>query len=58
MWEGGELVLGPVVDETAINLALARIGIEHSAFDDEFEMLKLGRCRMTEDWLELGLARS
>lgn len=53
VWEAGALVLGPLVDEAAINRALARIGVARSGFDDEFAVLQLHRCRMTDDWFKL-----
>lgn len=51
VWEGGELVLGPlIVEEDAINQALARIGVK--PWREPFEVLELGRHRRTEDWAD------
>lgn len=62
VWEGGEVVLGPLVDPEPsqrtevearpINRALRRLGVRRSSDDvDEFATLGLGNHRDTEDWL-------
>lgn len=53
VWQAGELMLEPVVDEAAIDRALARIGVTRAGGIDEFAALGLDRCRRTERWLEL-----
>ena len=58
VWEAGEQVLGPLIDEAAINQAIARIGVARVGGgdddgDDEFTMLQLGRYRRTSEWLKL-----
>jgi hypothetical protein len=40
----------PVVTESAINVALARLGAERSESADEFEMVGLGKHRDTDSW--------
>lgn len=52
VWEAGQRVLGPIVEASAINQALARIGVLRRGFDDEFSTLELGRHRITEEWLQ------
>lgn len=64
VWEGGEVVLGPLVDRAEpspptkleagpINRALRRLGVQRSPDDvDEFATLGLGKYRNTEDWLD------
>jgi hypothetical protein len=62
IWEGGEIVLGPLIEEeddpvrrlaeAAINRALRRLGVEKEEDAlDEFDTVDLGRHRHTEEWL-------
>lgn len=53
VWDAQAIVLGPFVGDDAINEALYELGVEPSGSLDEFDTLDLGRCRSTEDWLEL-----
>ena len=61
VWDGGQLVLGPVVesvrplapqDPSPISRALRRLGVSARGQFDEFEAAGLGRHRQMEDWLE------
>jgi hypothetical protein len=66
IWEGGEIVLGPLIEkeeaglrctDAAISQALRRLGVEkeEDAFD-EFDTVDLGRRRHTGEWVaETGL---
>ena len=60
LWVAGELALGPLyVGEgepfgpqgSPICQLLARLGVEHDGYRDEFETVGLGRHRETADWL-------
>ena len=65
LWEGGELVLGPLVDpeperlaarrplaDGPFNQVLRRMGVTVASGEvDEFATVGLGRHRQTEDWL-------
>ncbi|MFI5563421.1 hypothetical protein ACIA2T_29415 [Amycolatopsis japonica] len=60
VWEGGEIVLGPLyVDEdepdpadgSPISQALRRLGTLRGDHFDEFDAVGLGRHRDTDDWL-------
>jgi len=53
VWEGGELVLGPLVEREAINQALARLGVQAESSGERFVALDLGRFRSTESWIDL-----
>lgn len=53
VWDAQAIVLGPIVHDDAINEALYELGVEPRGSLDEFATLDLGRCRATEDWLEL-----
>lgn len=53
VWDATAIVLGPLVDDDAINEALHELGVEPSGSLDEFDTLDLGRYRATDDWLEL-----
>ncbi len=53
VWDAQRVVLGPLVEDNAINQALRKIGVQ-SGIRDEFDTLDLGRCRFTDDWLKLG----
>ena len=50
VWEDGRLIFGPVVGDDAINQALRLLDVEKKEFFDEFEALKLGRHRDTDEW--------
>jgi hypothetical protein len=49
VWANQSVILGPLVQDLAMNLALAKIGVVCTR-GDEFETLHLGRFRFTEDW--------
>ncbi|TGN74781.1 hypothetical protein E5083_21640 [Streptomyces bauhiniae] len=60
VWEGGEVVLGPLhlpegeelpAEGSPISRALRRLGVVAGAGEDEFSAVGLGRHRATEDWL-------
>ncbi|PJN40136.1 hypothetical protein CG747_13750 [Streptomyces sp. CB02959] len=60
VWDGGEVVLGPVClaegqpdpsDGTPISQALRRLGVAKGNHVDEFDAVALGRHRDTDDWL-------
>jgi hypothetical protein len=46
-------VLGPLVEDDAINEALARIGVQSGFSGEPFVALDLRRFRSTESWLDL-----
>jgi len=53
VWWRGQCVLGPVCSDGAgaINHALRRLGVPHSAERDAFDEVGLGRFRHTEEWM-------
>ncbi|MCW3841899.1 hypothetical protein ONA70_17510 [Micromonospora yasonensis] len=60
LWVAGELALGPLYlgesepfppQGSPICQLLARLGVEHDGYRDEFETVGLGRHRETADWL-------
>lgn len=60
VWEGGEVVLGPLhlpegeelpAEGSPISRALRRLGVVAGAGEDEFSAVGLGQHRATEDWL-------
>ncbi|PRY38119.1 hypothetical protein [Umezawaea tangerina] len=60
VWEGGEVVFGPVqleegdqppAEGTAISQALRRIGVVAEEDQDAFDAVGLGRHRHTADWV-------
>ena len=66
VWNHGQIIHGPEHSRWAINKALRhlgvmarknellrKIGIYEHYFKDEFELVGLGQCRLTEDWLKL-----
>lgn len=50
IWDGGELVFGPIVADDAINQALSLLGVARGGSSDEFDALDLGRNRNIDDW--------
>lgn len=62
VWQGGELVLGPLLDgedappatvrRSAISQALHRLGARKYEYIDEFDAIGLGRHRHVDDWLD------
>ena len=52
IWNEGEVVFGPVVSEHAINDALKLLGVVKGEAQDEFDAIKLGAYRNTEDWIQ------
>ena len=52
LFENGKLKLGPKINESAINQALAILGVEKNASHDEFEAVGLNEHRDTNDWLK------
>lgn len=52
IWEGGQLVLGPLVTADAINQVLRLLGAVRGRAADEFEAIGLGRYRSNEDWID------
>ena len=51
VWRGGDIKLGPLDIESAINKALSRLGVKRQLFRDEFETIGLNRHRSNEEWL-------
>ena len=60
VWDGGQVVLGPVVVEegeltpaagSPISQALRQLGVAKGDHFDEFDAVRLGRHRDTQDWL-------
>jgi hypothetical protein len=52
IWNYGKLIFGPLVAPDAINRALSLLGVSNEDHIDEFEALKLGSRRNTDDWIE------
>ena len=50
IWKGHKLIFGPVVNASAINDALWRLGVVKDGHHDEFDALALGTHRDTNDW--------
>jgi hypothetical protein len=50
-WRDGEIILGPVHSEDAINIALRLFGVEVGGEFDEFDAVGLGLHRSNEEWL-------
>ncbi len=50
IWDGGELIFGPIIANDAINQALHLLGVVRAGPSDEFDELDLGRHRNTDDW--------
>ena len=59
VWQDSKVVLKPVeernidrvlISQGAINAALRILGVEHGSYHDEFDALRLGRHRDTDDW--------
>jgi hypothetical protein len=48
-WQAGQLAFGPLQGKDAINQVLHWLGIIPAGQADEFEALRLGRYRSTED---------
>jgi hypothetical protein len=66
VWERGQIIHGPEHSRWAINKALRHLGITSRMnelmrsvgiykhlFKDEFDLVGLGQCRHTKDWLKL-----
>jgi hypothetical protein len=53
VWQNREIVIGPESHPNAINCALKVLGVRAAEDLDEFDTLRLGRCRHTKKWLEL-----
>lgn len=66
VWERGRIIHGPEHSRWAINKALRHVGITARMnellrrisiykhfFKDEFDLVGLGQCRRTEEWLKL-----
>ena len=49
-WSNGKVTHGPICSQSAINEALQLLGVKKEVATDEFDALKLGRYRDTEDW--------
>ena len=49
VWEGGQLVLGPLDHSCSVNAALQRLGVRAPTWCDEFDALHLATSRSTED---------
>lgn len=65
VWKDGQVIHGPEHSRWAINKALRhlgvlarklelmrKLGIYRHYFQDEFDLVGLGKCRHTEDWLK------
>jgi len=50
VWKEGKLIFGPLVDVSAINEALRRLGVTKGNHHDEFDSLGLGTYRDTNQW--------
>jgi hypothetical protein len=52
-WEKGGKASAALIDSSAINTALRFLGVEVGDSYDEFDALRLGLFRRTEEWLEI-----
>ena len=53
VWKERGLVFGPLASPRAINEALRLLSVEKGEHYDEFEALRLGKYRDTNDWIGL-----
>lgn len=51
VFENGKITLDKTVSRNAINSALHYLGVEKLTYIDEFEALRLGKYRNTEQWI-------
>ena len=51
-WSDGDVVLGPLRQDDAINQVLRFLGVTPGAGQDEFDSVGLGRHRHTHEWVE------
>ena len=53
VWSGKTRVMGPIHSKNAINHVLRYFGIQVGTAYDEFDAIKLGQHRDTQDWIQL-----
>jgi hypothetical protein len=51
VWEAGNLIQAPFVEQHAINRALRFLGVQAASGKDEFDSLRLGAHRDIDDWV-------
>ena len=51
-WKDGQISFNPVHDINAINQLLKHMGVQAGPSMDEFETVRLGRHRHTEEWID------